>query len=223
MSLWKAMLQADLSATLLAGVGIDGAQLFSTALRGTFGPLMDFGVVGRIAVLPRVPLKHSIRVVRSGELHSFCTYWADDCARLSRSGLTTRMRLVSTVLQTEDLAAAITGERQKVYLLTIWDRTVRSQGEHISRARMVHQRVTNQQFNRPRSPLFGPLATALTGISWAVSMEAGSFHQNFYTCFGAICISSNMRSATQCLSGSCELGSNSTTFYVWLRWRRQRL
>ena len=183
MSLWKAMLQADLSATLLAGVGIDGAQLFSTALRGTFGPLMDFGVVGRIAVLPRVPLKHSIRVVRSGELHSFCTYWADDCARLSRSGLTTRMRLVSTVLQTEDLAAAITGERQKVYLLTIWDRTVRSQGEHISRARMVHQRVTNQQLNRPRSRLFGPLATALTGITWALSMEAGSFHQNFYTCF----------------------------------------
>ena len=165
MSVWKAMLQADLNATLLARVGVDGAQLFSTALRGTLGTLMYFGVVSRIAVLPRVPLKHSIRVVRSGELHSFCTYWADDCASLSRSGFATRMRLVSTVLQTEDLAAAITGERQKVYLLTIWDRTVRSQGEHISRARMVHQTVINQLFNRPRSRLFGPLATPLTGIS----------------------------------------------------------
>ncbi len=83
MSLWKAMFQADLNATLLAGVGVDGAQFFSTALRGTFGPLMDFRIVSRIAVLPRVPLKHSICVVRSGELHSFCTYWADDCAGLS--------------------------------------------------------------------------------------------------------------------------------------------
>ena len=139
MSLWKAMIQADLNATLLAGVGIDGTQFISTALRGTFGPLMDFGVVSRIAVLPRVPLKHSIWVVSSGELHSFCTYWADDCARLSRSGLATRMRLVSTVRQTEDLAAAVTRERQKVYLLTLWDRTVRPQGKHIGRARMVHQ------------------------------------------------------------------------------------
>jgi len=138
MSLWKAMLQAHLQATLLAGVGVDGAQFFSTALCGTLGPLMDLGIVSRIAVLPRVPLKHSIRVVRSGKLHSFCTYRTDDCARLSRSGLATRMGLISTVLQTEDLAAAITGERQKVYLLTLWDRTVSSQGEHISRARMVH-------------------------------------------------------------------------------------
>ena len=164
MSLWKAMLQADLNTTLLAGVGVNSAQLFSTALRGTFGPLMDFGVVTRIAVLPRVPLKHSIRVVRSGELHSFCTYWADDCARLSRSGLATRMGLVSTVLQTEDLAAAVTRERQKVYLLTLWHRTVRSQGKHISRARMVHQTEIKQLFNRPRPRLIGPLATALTGM-----------------------------------------------------------
>lgn len=27
---------------------------------------------------------------------------------------------------------------------------------------------------------FGALATALTGMSWALFMEAGSFHQSFY-------------------------------------------
>ncbi len=99
------------------------------------------------------------------------------------------MRLVSTVLQTEDLAAAVTRERQKVYLLTLWVGTVRSQGEHISRARMVHQTVTNQLFDRPRPRLLGALATAVTGTRGALSMEAGSFQQSFYSCFGAICIS----------------------------------
>ena len=138
MSFWEAMLQTHLGTTLLAGVCVDGAQLLSAALRGTLGPLVDLGIVSRIAVLSRMPLKHCIWVVSGCELDSFCTYWADNCTRFARAGLAAAVRLICTVLETEDLAATVTRERQEVYLLTLWDTAVRSQGEQISRASVVH-------------------------------------------------------------------------------------
>lgn len=138
MSLWEAMLQTHLGATLLAGVCVDGAQPLSAALRGTLGPLVDLGIVGRIAVLSRVPLKYCIWVVSDCELDSFCTYGANNGACLPAAGFAAGVGLICTVLKTEDLAATVTRERQEVYLLALWDTAVRFQGKQIGRASVVH-------------------------------------------------------------------------------------
>ena len=138
MSLWEAMLQTHLGATLLAGVCVDGAQPLSAALRGTLGPLVDLGIISWIAVLSRMPLKNCIRVVSGRELDSFCTYGANNGARLPAARLAAGVGLICTVLKTKDLAATVTRERQEVYLLALWDTAVRSQGEQICRASVVH-------------------------------------------------------------------------------------
>lgn len=146
MSLWEAMLQTHLGATLLTGVCVDGAQPLSAALRGTLDPLVDLGIVSRIAVLSRVPLKYCIWVVSGRELDSFCTYGADNGACLPAAGLAAGVGLIRTVLKTEDLAATVTREGQEVYLLALWDTAVRSQAQQIGRPSVVHMQFVLRVF-----------------------------------------------------------------------------
>ena len=141
MSLWETVLQAYLRATFFTGVCVDGAQFVSATFRGTFGPLVNLRIVGGIAVVLRVPFKHQVRVIRCSDLYSFGAYRAHDCACLPRTSSAARMRLVCTMLQTEDFTAAVARERQKVYLLTLRNPAVRSQGEQVCGAGMVHHQL----------------------------------------------------------------------------------
>ena len=65
MGLGKAMFQADLNSTLLASVGVNGSKLLLAALCRTSGPVVDFGIVGRIATLLLMPLKGLVWVIVS--------------------------------------------------------------------------------------------------------------------------------------------------------------
>lgn len=125
----KAVLQAHLFATLLAGVGVDGTKLFSAAVSWTSRSLVYFGIVRGVTACPGVLLEHCVGVISGSQLDCLRAYRAYNRAGFPRAGLSARMFLVRAVFQAKSQVTAVALEREKVVLLTIGYTALLTQAE----------------------------------------------------------------------------------------------
>ena len=115
----QAMLEAHPGAAALAGVCVDGRQLFSAARCRALGLLVHFGVVAGVAAGRAVPLERDVSVLFGHESNRLRTNWAHDDLRGLAGCLRAGMRRVGAVLQAVHQLAAVAGKWQEIDLATI--------------------------------------------------------------------------------------------------------